>query len=293
MNRDLETGDEQGVAASSIQTASVSEYSPVVPSYSEGDMGPLVPGDAAPASDTERTMENRAVPSSDAHTGDTGDASKAVVGDTCPDKRKGDEEDYTKILADYLETIATESASDHSYTVSGGEPLALSTALGAGRNYPPKSKSTASRPEGSIEGRKPNQPKQEEHQQKPEENQQKSPSVPQETNSLAPPPTERPVVQPPIPPERAAPVSDPAPSATVGATSSAPPPSQPLASAESQPVPGGPKRCTRRGCPNPAIESRDWDNEYCSSECVLAHCKDVFNAWVTRRQQVAAGRVAQ
>ncbi|XP_076309165.1 TOX high mobility group box family member 4-B-like [Tachypleus tridentatus] len=37
--------------------------------------------------------------------------------------------------------------------------------------------------------------------------------------------------------------------------------------------------CLRNGCPNPAIESPDWDKEYCSNECVVSHCRDVFTAW--------------
>lgn len=39
---------------------------------------------------------------------------------------------------------------------------------------------------------------------------------------------------------------------------------------------GGRERCMRTGCPNPAAESRDWDSEYCSCECLVAHCRDVF-----------------
>ncbi|XP_037558730.1 TOX high mobility group box family member 4 isoform X1 [Dermacentor silvarum] len=51
-------------------------------------------------------------------------------------------------------------------------------------------------------------------------------------------------------------------------------------------MPGGAshQRCIRNGCPNPAIESHDWDREYCSSECVVSHCRDVFTAWVAQRQ---------
>ncbi|KAI3374432.1 hypothetical protein L3Q82_006256 [Scortum barcoo] len=30
--------------------------------------------------------------------------------------------------------------------------------------------------------------------------------------------------------------------------------------------------CVRAGCNNPAIESEDWDREYCSNECVASHC---------------------
>ncbi|KAF3837326.1 hypothetical protein F7725_004790, partial [Dissostichus mawsoni] len=30
--------------------------------------------------------------------------------------------------------------------------------------------------------------------------------------------------------------------------------------------------CVRSGCTNPAVESKDWDYEYCSNECVATHC---------------------
>uniref|UniRef100_A0A1W7R9D8 Thymocyte selection-associated high mobility group box protein TOX n=1 Tax=Hadrurus spadix TaxID=141984 RepID=A0A1W7R9D8_9SCOR len=42
--------------------------------------------------------------------------------------------------------------------------------------------------------------------------------------------------------------------------------------------------CLRQGCNNPPIDSPDWDREYCSSECVVSHCRDVFTAWVASRQ---------
>ncbi|XP_011831649.1 PREDICTED: TOX high mobility group box family member 4 isoform X3 [Mandrillus leucophaeus] len=42
-------------------------------------------------------------------------------------------------------------------------------------------------------------------------------------------------------------------------------------------------RCVRSGCDNPPIVSKDWDNEYCSNECVVKHCRDVFLAWVASR----------
>ncbi|EAW66381.1 chromosome 14 open reading frame 92, isoform CRA_b [Homo sapiens] len=32
-------------------------------------------------------------------------------------------------------------------------------------------------------------------------------------------------------------------------------------------------RCVRSGCENPPIVSKDWDNEYCSNECVVKHCR--------------------
>ncbi|XP_068163771.1 TOX high mobility group box family member 4b isoform X2 [Antennarius striatus] len=43
--------------------------------------------------------------------------------------------------------------------------------------------------------------------------------------------------------------------------------------------------CVRAGCTNPAVESKDWDREYCSNECVATHCRDVFMAWCAIRGQ--------
>uniref|UniRef100_A0A3B4GL65 TOX high mobility group box family member 4-A-like n=1 Tax=Pundamilia nyererei TaxID=303518 RepID=A0A3B4GL65_9CICH len=43
--------------------------------------------------------------------------------------------------------------------------------------------------------------------------------------------------------------------------------------------------CVRAGCNNPAVESEDWDKEYCSNECVATHCRDVFRAWCSIKNQ--------
>ncbi|KAK7910456.1 hypothetical protein WMY93_015140 [Mugilogobius chulae] len=43
--------------------------------------------------------------------------------------------------------------------------------------------------------------------------------------------------------------------------------------------------CVRAGCTNKAVESKDWDREYCSNECVATHCRDVFMAWCAIRGQ--------
>ncbi|XP_018613559.1 TOX high mobility group box family member 4-A isoform X1 [Scleropages formosus] len=48
---------------------------------------------------------------------------------------------------------------------------------------------------------------------------------------------------------------------------------------------GPPRRCVRAGCTNPPVESKDWDREYCSNECVATHCRDVFMAWCSIRSQ--------
>ncbi|KAI1888665.1 hypothetical protein AGOR_G00187480 [Albula goreensis] len=36
-------------------------------------------------------------------------------------------------------------------------------------------------------------------------------------------------------------------------------------------TPGPPGCCLCAGCTNPPIESKDWDREYCSNECVATH----------------------
>lgn len=38
--------------------------------------------------------------------------------------------------------------------------------------------------------------------------------------------------------------------------------------------------CLREGCCNPTVESHEWDNEYCSSECVVAHCRWAKLHWI-------------
>ncbi|XP_078120817.1 epidermal Langerhans cell protein LCP1-like [Sander vitreus] len=43
--------------------------------------------------------------------------------------------------------------------------------------------------------------------------------------------------------------------------------------------------CVRTGCNNPAVESDDWDKEYCSNECVATHCRAIFKAWCSIRNQ--------
>lgn len=35
----------------------------------------------------------------------------------------------------------------------------------------------------------------------------------------------------------------------------------------------GPPPCIHQGCPNPAISNNEWEDEYCSNECVVSHCR--------------------
>lgn len=43
--------------------------------------------------------------------------------------------------------------------------------------------------------------------------------------------------------------------------------------------------CKRDGCNNPPIDDPMWENEYCSSYCLINHCKTVFQKWVQQNQQ--------
>ncbi|KAL9898301.1 uncharacterized protein ACN427_006502 [Glossina fuscipes fuscipes] len=38
--------------------------------------------------------------------------------------------------------------------------------------------------------------------------------------------------------------------------------------------------CIRENCNKRAIINPDWEDEYCSNECVVIHCRNVFNSWV-------------
>ncbi|XP_049543309.1 TOX high mobility group box family member 4 [Anopheles darlingi] len=58
----------------------------------------------------------------------------------------------------------------------------------------------------------------------------------------------------------------------------APPSGPAIASEVEQTV--QPQQCIRQGCTNLAIINSDWEDEYCSSECVVTHCRDVFGHWV-------------
>lgn len=42
--------------------------------------------------------------------------------------------------------------------------------------------------------------------------------------------------------------------------------------------------CTRFGCAKVARESIEWDNEFCSADCVVKHCKFVFENYFAARE---------
>ena len=45
-------------------------------------------------------------------------------------------------------------------------------------------------------------------------------------------------------------------------------------------------QCIRAGCTNFAIKSPEWEDEYCSNECAIIHCKAVFASFVTGNLKV-------
>ncbi|XP_017841890.1 TOX high mobility group box family member 4 isoform X3 [Drosophila busckii] len=44
------------------------------------------------------------------------------------------------------------------------------------------------------------------------------------------------------------------------------------------------QKCTRDQCTKPAIINPDWEDEYCSNECVVIHCRNVFTEWASSLQ---------
>ncbi len=38
--------------------------------------------------------------------------------------------------------------------------------------------------------------------------------------------------------------------------------------------------CIREGCAAAAIKSAEWEDEYCSNDCAVQHCKNIFQAFV-------------
>lgn len=42
--------------------------------------------------------------------------------------------------------------------------------------------------------------------------------------------------------------------------------------------------CIRSGCANEAVNNPEWEQEFCSNECVILHCKNVFTTWVQSNQ---------
>lgn len=51
------------------------------------------------------------------------------------------------------------------------------------------------------------------------------------------------------------------------------------------------QKCIRDGCQNRSILNLDWEDEYCSNECVIKHCQDVFTKWVQSNSTQQSGEV--
>ena len=42
-------------------------------------------------------------------------------------------------------------------------------------------------------------------------------------------------------------------------------------------------KCLRDGCFNPATYNPRWNSDYCSNECVVSHCRNIFESFLTMR----------
>ena len=47
----------------------------------------------------------------------------------------------------------------------------------------------------------------------------------------------------------------------------------------------GTVQCIRVGCTNPSVRNVEWEDEYCSNQCVVLHCDQVFNDWVREQKK--------
>ncbi|KAJ6222485.1 hypothetical protein RDWZM_001030 [Blomia tropicalis] len=43
------------------------------------------------------------------------------------------------------------------------------------------------------------------------------------------------------------------------------------------------RQCVRKGCGRLAVDSTQWDGEYCSEDCCVQYCSDIFNNWTSTR----------
>ncbi|XP_066911207.1 inner centromere protein A-like [Clytia hemisphaerica] len=55
-----------------------------------------------------------------------------------------------------------------------------------------------------------------------------------------------------------------------------------------QVAPQGPRLCVRESCPNPIKVTRERGAQYCSNDCLVLYCREVFDAWVIDRQKEEA-----
>jgi len=43
--------------------------------------------------------------------------------------------------------------------------------------------------------------------------------------------------------------------------------------------------CIRAGCDKASVKNVEWEDEYCSNQCVVVHCDQVFKQWVKEQQK--------
>ena len=58
-----------------------------------------------------------------------------------------------------------------------------------------------------------------------------------------------------------------------------------VAPARLSPEPPGLLKCIRSGCGKPSVRNLEWEDEYCSNQCVVLHCDMVFKDWVREQQK--------
>ena len=44
-------------------------------------------------------------------------------------------------------------------------------------------------------------------------------------------------------------------------------------------------KCIRSGCEKASVRNLEWEDEYCSNQCVVLHCDMVFKDWVREQQR--------
>jgi len=62
------------------------------------------------------------------------------------------------------------------------------------------------------------------------------------------------------------------------------------AGANTSNIPPGPRLCVRKECGKPAKTTRERGGQYCSNDCLVYYCREVFDSWVLDRQQEEEGK---
>ena len=59
----------------------------------------------------------------------------------------------------------------------------------------------------------------------------------------------------------------------------------PVARLSPEPSQPGLLQCIRSGCEKASVRNLEWEDEYCSNQCVVLHCDMVFKDWVREQQR--------